>query len=283
MVVIETGRVAQVVSRLCREINLTLSGNMLCALRQAYAAEESETGKDVIALLEKNAEIAGKEQLALCQDCGLAVVFVDIGQEVCLKGMLLEEAVNQGVREGYKKGYLRKSVVKSPLNRTNTGDNTPAIVHTRIVQGKQLKITVAAKGGGSENMSRVRMLSPSDGAKGIIDFVVETVEKAGPNPCPPIVVGVGVGGNFEYAPLLAKRALLRPVGQFHPDSEVAALEKEILHRVNSLGIGPQGLGGRITALGVALEVYPCHIASLPAAVNIDCHCHRHKSEVISAE
>lgn len=280
---INTARVTEVVSRLCREINFFLGEDMLKAIEKAADTEVSDTGKKVLAFLEKNAAIAGKERLALCQDCGLAVVFVDIGQEVCLEGPLLEEAINQGIRDGYKRGYLRKSVVKSPIDRVNTGDNTPAIIHMRIVPGNQLKITVAAKGSGSENMSALRMLSPADGLQGIFDFVIETVEKAGPNPCPPIVVGVGVGGNFEYAPLLAKRALLRPVGEPHGDSKIAAVERELLAGINSLGIGPQGLGGKVTALAVALEVFPCHIASLPVAVNIDCHCHRHKSAIISGE
>ena len=283
MHVINTDRVAEAVARLCQEINFCLSDNMLTALDQACSVEESDLGKQVLGLLKENAAIAAEDKLALCQDCGLAIIFIDIGQEVCFQGDFLEAAINRGVREGYQKGYLRKSVVSSPLNRVNTGDNTPAIIHSRIVPGSQVKITVAAKGGGSENMSAVRMLSPSDGAKGVVDFVVETVDKAGPNPCPPIVVGVGIGGNFEYSAELAKRALLRPVGEPHPDPEIAAMEKELLNRINSLGIGPQGLGGRVTALNVAFEVFPCHIASLPVAVNLDCHCHRHKSEILSPE
>lgn len=283
MAVIETERITEVVARLSREINICLSDNMLEAIAKASSLEESETGKQVLSQLLKNAAIARREEIALCQDTGLAIVFVDVGQEVRLKGIPLEEAVNQGVREGYEKGFLRKSVVGSPINRVNTGDNTPAIIHTRIVPGDKVKITVAAKGAGSENMGALRMLSPSEGTQGIIDFVIETVDRAGPNPCPPLIVGVGVGGNFELAPLLAKRALLRPVGEPHSDPEIAGLERELLYRINCLGIGPQGLGGRITALGVALEVHPCHIASLPVAVNLDCHCHRHRSEIIGGE
>ena len=280
MRVINSDKIIEAVSTLCREINFSLSKDLLWALEDASRHEESEAGKRVLDQLKKNAEIAKKERLALCQDCGLAVVFVEMGQEVCLEGETLEAAVNQGVREGYRLGYLRKSVVRSPLDRVNTGDNTPAILHVRIVPGNQLRITVAAKGGGSENMSAIRMLSPSEGVQGVMDFVVETVDKAGPNPCPPIVVGVGIGGNFEYAPFLAKKALLRPLGQPHPDPGIQQLEEELLERINALGIGPQGFGGRVTALWVAVEIFPCHIASLPAAVNIDCHCHRHKTQII---
>lgn len=280
MRVIHTDRVTEVVGKLCQEINFCLSDDVISALDKAEKTEESDAGKKVFSLLKQNAAIAARDKIALCQDCGIAVVFVDIGQDVCFQGALLEEAINQGVKEGYKQGYLRKSVVKSPLDRVNTGDNTPAIIHSRIVPGNQLKLTVAAKGGGSENMSAVKMLSPADGEEGILDFVVATIEEAGPNPCPPVIVGVGVGGNFEYAPLLAKRALLRPVGEPHPDRGIASLEDTLLERINSLGIGPQGFGGRITALGVAVEIFPCHIASLPVAVNIDCHCHRHKTEII---
>jgi len=280
MRIINTNQVKEAVSDLCQEINFCLGEDMKNALCLASRSEESPTGRKVLRLLGENAEIAEKERLPLCQDCGLAVVFLEVGQEVFLEGCPIEDAVNQGVREGYEKGYLRKSVVNSPLDRTNTGDNTPPIIHTRIIPGDQVVITVAAKGGGSENMSALRMLSPADGVKGILEFVLETVETAGPNPCPPIVVGLGIGGNFEYAPLLAKKALCRRLGQYHCDPVIAYMEKEILERINSLGIGPQGLGGRITALGVAIEVFPCHIASLPVAVNIDCHCHRHKTVVL---
>lgn len=280
MRVINSNQIIETVSTLCQEVNFSLSESMLMALERASGEEESDTGKKVFALLKKNAQIAEKERLALCQDCGLAVVFAEVGQDVSLEGIDFEEAIHQGVREGYRQGYLRKSVVRDPFDRTNTGDNTPAIIHSRIVPGDKITITVAAKGGGSENMSALKMFAPCDGLEGVMDFVVETVDKAGPNPCPPIVVGVGIGGNFEYAPLLAKRALLRPVGQPHPNKEIARVEKDLLERINALGIGPQGFGGRITALGVAVESAPCHIASLPAAVNIDCHCHRHKTQVI---
>ena len=216
----------------------------------------------------------------MCQDTGLAVVFLDVGQDVHLSGGNLADAVNEGVRRGYKEGYLRKSSLDHPLRRKNTGDNTPAIIHTRIVPGDKVRVTVAPKGGGSENMSRIKMMPPSDGKKGVVDFVVETVREAGSNPCPPIIVGVGLGGTFEYAAVLSKRALLRELGKPADDADNAALEKELLARINKLGIGPQGYGGRYTALAVHVESANCHLASLPVAVNIQCHAARHKETVI---
>jgi fumarate hydratase subunit alpha len=241
--------------------------------------EESPVGKEVFAQLKENARIAREEKVAMCQDTGLAVVFVELGQEVHITGGNFNAAINEGVRQGYKDGYLRKSSCH-PFARTNTKDNTPAIIHLEMVPGEKIKITVAPKGGGSENMSMVNMLSPSDGIEGVKNRVVEWVKQAGSNPCPPIVVGVGVGGTFEECALTAKKALLRPLGQKNPDPQLAAMEEELLTRVNNLGIGPQGLGGRITALAVHVEMIPCHIASFPMAVNINCHAHRHKEAVI---
>ncbi|MDV5121969.1 MAG: fumarate hydratase, partial [Candidatus Scalindua sp.] len=220
------------------------------------------------------------EQVPVCQDTGFAVVFVEIGQEVIIEGQSLQEAINEGVRRGYKNGYLRKSIVKNPLDRVNTGDNTPAAIHTDIVPGDKLKITFLAKGGGCENMSRTAMLTPAQGRDGVIDFVVNTVKDAGANPCPPIIVGVGLGGTFEYVTLLSKKAILRPVGSHNKDSNTANLEADLLEEINKLGIGPQGFGGKITALAVHVETYPCHIASLPVAVNIECHSHRPKTVII---
>ena len=223
-----------------------------------------------------NAEVARSEAVPMCQDTGYTVVFLELGQDVHIVGGGLEDAVNEGVRRGYKEGYLRKSIVGHPLERKNTGDNTPAVIHTRIVPGDKLRIIVAPKGGGSENMSAIKMFKPAEGVEGVKKFVVETVQAAGPNPCPPIVVGVGIGGTFEKAALLAKEALLREVGEPSPRPEIAVLEQELLELVNKLGIGPQGLGGSTTALGVHVEIYPAHIASLPVAVNINCHATRHK-------
>jgi fumarate hydratase subunit alpha len=241
------------------------------------AAEESEVGRGVLQQILENARIARQEEMPICQDCGLAVVFLDLGQDVHVVGGDLYAAINEGVRRGYKEGYLRKSSVRQPFSaRVNTGDNTPAIIHTRIVPGEQVHITVAPKGGGSENMSRLAMLTPAAGRKGVADFVVKAVDEAGANPCPPIIVGVGVGGTMERVAYLAKHALLREVGTPNPDPELDELERELLERINKLGIGPQGFGGRMTALAVHIEAEPCHIASLPAAVNIQCHAARHK-------
>jgi fumarate hydratase subunit alpha len=241
--------------------------------------EESPAGLEVFRQLRENAIIAREEKLGICQDTGLAVFLVEIGEEVQLKkddGLTsLKEAINEGTRRGYAEGYLRKSVVEDPIRRKNTGDNTPAFIHWELVPGEKFKVTFIAKGGGAENMSAIRMFAPAAGLEGIEDFVVETVDKAGSNPCPPIIVGVGIGGNFEYVAWLAKKALLRrPLGSHNPDPFYADLEKRLLERINKLGIGPQGMGGRVTALAVHVEVFPCHIASMPAAVNIECHAHR---------
>ena len=258
-----------------REANIHLGDAELSALKRALTAEESPAGKEALRQIIENTEIASREQLPLCQDTGFAVFFVEWGQEVHLTGGSLEDAINEGVRKGYREGYLRKSVVADPLNRVNTGDNTPAVIHTALVPGDKVKITFAPKGGGSENMSALKMLKPADGLEGVIDFVLHCVKEAGPNPCPPIVVGIGVGGTFEQVAVIAKKALLRPLGRPHPDPFYASLEQKILKQVNDLGIGPQGFGGRITALAVHMEFFPAHIASLPVAVNLNCHAARH--------
>jgi len=272
--------IAKTVARLCKEANYYLGQDMIEALKKAYDEELSLTGKEIIQQLIKNAEIAKTEEVPMCQDTGYAVIFVDLGQDVHVEGGNLEDAINEGVRQGYTEGYLRKSIVGHPLERVNTGDNTPAVIHVRVVPGSQMKITVAPKGGGSENMSAIKMLKPSDGLEGVKRFVLETVKAAGPNPCPPIIVGVGIGGTFEKSALLAKEALLRPVGAASPKTEIAQLEKALLVDINSTGIGPQGLGGRLTALAVHVEVFPAHIASLPVAVNINCHAARHKEAIL---
>lgn len=271
--------VEELVRCLFVEANLYLGEDVLEALRRALQQEESPVGREVLEELLENAEVARRERLPICQDTGLAVVFVELGQEVRMVGGDLYEAINQGVRRAYKEGYLRKSVCH-PFSRKNTGDNTPAVVHLEVVPGDEVRIIAAPKGGGSENMSRVVMLTPAAGKEGVVRYVVERVRESGANPCPPIVVGVGIGGTLEQAALIAKKSLLRPLGEHHPDPEVAALEEEILRRVNALGIGPQGYGGRVTALAVHVEMVPCHIASLPVAVNIQCHAHRHKEGVI---
>jgi fumarate hydratase subunit alpha len=270
-----------VVARLCVESNYYLGEDVLASLREYREAEVSAAGREALDQILENAEIARDEQMPLCQDCGLTVVFLELGQDVHVTGGDLNEAVNQGVRQGYKDGYLRKSMVDQPFSaRINTKDNTPAVVHTTIVPGDQLKVIVAPKGGGSENMSQLGMLKPADGREGVIDFVVESVRRAGANPCPPIIVGVGVGGSAEKCVWLAKHSLLRTVGGTNPDAELAALESEILAKVNRIGIGPQGFGGHTTALAVHVETFPCHIASMPVAVNIQCHSARHKEAVL---
>jgi len=269
--------IAETVSRLCVEANYYLGDDVIDALRRARADEISPVGQDVLDQLLENAAVAREGDLPLCQDTGLAVVFLAVGQEVHIIGGDLYQAINEGVRRGYDEGYLRKSIVGQPFSaRGNTKDNTPAVIHCQIVPGDSLEITVVPKGGGSENMSALGMLKPADGRQGVVDFVARTVESAGANPCPPTIVGVGVGGTAEKAMLLAKYSLLRPIGQPSPDPDVAQLEDDILERVNRLGIGPQGLGGRTTALAIHVETHPCHIASLPVAVNIQCHSARHK-------
>jgi len=253
--------------------------DMLAAFARGEKEEESPAGREIFRQLLENARIAREERIPLCQDCGLAVIFAEVGQEVHFEGGDFEAALQEGVRQGYREGNLRKSLCH-PLTRQNTGDNTPAIIHTDIVPGDRLKLLVVSKGGGSENGSRLFMLKPAEGLAGIKDKVVATVAEAGPNVCPPMIVGVGIGGNFERSALLAKKALLRPLSDSHPDKELAALEKELLTAINDLGIGPSGLGGRLTALGVKVLMQPCHIASLPVAINIQCHSSRHQEVVL---
>jgi len=278
---IHTDQITETVARLCIESNYYLGEDVLTALRRYREAEVSPVGREVLDQILENADIAREQQMPLCQDCGLTVVFMELGQEVHVVGDDLNEALAAGVRQGYQDGYLRKSMVEHPFSsRINTKDNTPAVIHTSIVPGDQLKITVAPKGGGSENMSQLGMLKPADGREGVLSFVIESVRRAGANPCPPIIVGVGVGGSAEKAMGLAKHSLLREVGQPSPDPELAALEADILEGVNRIGIGPQGFGGLTTALAVHVESFPCHIASLPVAVNIQCHSARHKEAVL---
>jgi len=276
---IPVSKVTETISNLCIEANIDLGGDVEEAFQNMRESEPSPTGKEVLALLLKNAAIAREERMPICQDTGLAVVFMDIGQEVHFVGGDLEAAINEGVRQGYEKGYLRKSTCH-PFTRKNLGDNTPAVIHYQIIPGDEVHITVEPKGGGSENMSRVVMLTPSEGIEGIKAYVIQRVKESGPNPCPPIVVGVGIGGTFERAAFLAKKATLRPIGTKNPDPDLEKLEAEIFEAVNRLGIGPAGLGGKTTALGVHIEMMPCHIASLPLAVNIQCHAGRHKEAVL---
>ena len=266
------------VKELCIRAACELGSDVVLALEGFRGKEESPLGKEVLDQIIENAQIALKEDAPMCQDTGIAVFFVEIGRNATIDGSL-EDAINEGVRQGYAEGYLRKSVCH-PLTRKNTGDNTPAIIHTNIVDGDKVKITIAPKGAGSENMSRLAMLKPSQGLPAIKDFVINTVKDAGGNPCPPIIVGIGIGGNFEKSAILAKESLLREVGSDNPDKELDALEKELLEKVNNLGIGPMGFGGRTTALAVHIKTAPCHIASLPVAVNVQCHAARHKEAII---
>ena len=276
---IQASRIAETVSRLCIEANTHLPGDMKRRIQDCRECETWPVAREILDQIVENYEIADAQNVPICQDTGMACVFLEIGQEVYVNGSI-EEAVHEGVREGYKKGYLRKSVVRDPLDRVNTGDNTPAMIYYDMVPGDRIKITVAPKGFGSENMSRIAMLRPSDGVEGVKDFVLKVVSDAGPNPCPPIVVGVGVGGTFDKAALLAKKALMRSVDERNPDEFYASLEQELLEKINALGIGPQGFGGRTTALAVNIEKMPTHIAGLPVAVNINCHVTRHKMEVL---
>ena len=277
---IHCSKIIEVIRRLCIEANEHLPEDVKCAINTARKEEDGEIAKGILDNIVENYEIADNENVPICQDTGMAVVFMEIGQDVHIVGGDLTESVNEGVRQGYTDGFLRKSVVKDPIRRGNTGDNTPAILYTEIVPGDQIKITVGPKGFGSENMSRIMMFKPSAGLEGIKDFIIETVKLAGPNPCPPMVVGVGIGGTFDRCALLAKKALMRPLGSSNEDPFYADLEKEMLEKINSLGIGPQGLGGRTTAIGLNIETFPTHIAGMPCAVNINCHVTRHKTEVI---
>ena len=276
---IKTEQVTQAIAACCINANLYLPEDIKTAINKARAQEDG-ISKEILSQLIENYGIAENEKMPVCQDTGMTVVFAEVGQDVHFTGVPFEEAIQEGVRKGYAEGYLRKSVVKDPILRGNTGDNTPPVIHTRIVPGETVKLTVAPKGFGSENMSALAMLKPSDGREGVVSFIVDTVRKAGSNPCPPVVVGVGIGGTMEKAALLAKQALMRPIDQSHPDPFYAELEAELLSKINALGIGPSGLGGKTTALGVNVLTYPTHIAGLPVAVNMSCHVTRHQTVVL---
>lgn len=278
MVTIKEAEITQAVAELAISANYYLGNDVYQCIKDCREREESPTGRDILGQLVENADIARNENVPICQDCGLAVIFAQVGQDVHIEGSF-EAAVNQGVIQGYQEGYLRKSTC-TVLTRENYQNNAPAIIHTQLVPGDKLKLTLAPKGGGSENMSALKMFPPAVGRPGIVDFAVETVRSAGPNPCPPIVVGVGVGGNFERVALLAKEALLREIGSPNPDPVMAEIEEEIFQKINALGIGPGGFGGNTTALAVFVNAAPCHIASLPVAVNINCHAARHKSVIL---
>lgn len=277
---IHTDEIIKQISEMCIEANLHLSQDITNAVNQAGKTEKSPLGRQILHQLQENMEIAAADQIPICQDTGMAVVFLEIGQEVHIEGAAVEDAVNEGIRRGYTEGYLRKSVVRDPIGRQNTNDNTPGIIHYKIVPGSQLTVTVAPKGFGSENMSKIHMLKPADGIEGVKAAILNTVREAGPNACPPMVVGVGIGGDFEKCALLAKEALTRPVNQCSEIAYVKELEAEMLEKINALGIGPGGLGGTTTALGVNINVYPTHIAGLPVAVNICCHVARHVTRAL---
>jgi len=278
---IKASDITATVARLAQEANYFLGEDVVAAIKRARDVEESPVGRDILDQILENARIAADECVPLCQDTGAAVVFLELGQDAHVAGGDLSQAVQEGVRKGYGEGYLRKSMVRQPFSaRVNTKDNTPAIIHTTVVPGDRLKIIVAPKGGGSENMSRLNVLKPAQGRAGVVEYVVNAVVEAGSNPCPPVIVGVGVGGTAEIAMLNAKKALLREVGAPNPDPEVAELERELLEKINASGIGPQGFGGRTTALAVHVETFPAHIASLPVAVNLQCHSARHKEAVL---
>ena len=272
---VQTSKITQAVKEMCMEVNIKLSDDVKEAILEAKDREESQLGKQILGQLEKNMEIAADQSIPICQDTGMTVVFMKIGQDVHFEGGFIGDAVNEGIRQGYEEGYLRKSVVKDPVERINTNDNTPGIIHYEIVPGDEVEITVAPKGFGSENMSRLYMLKPADGIEGIKEAILETVKLAGPNACPHIVVGVGIGGTFEKCALLAKKALTRELNSSSEIPYVKELEEEMLQKINDLGIGPGGLGGKVTALGVNIETYPTHIAGLPVAINICCHVNRH--------
>ncbi|HBG6122642.1 TPA: fumarate hydratase [Clostridioides difficile] len=276
---IKSEQIVEQVKKLCIEASLYLGEDVLSCIKEKAKSEKSEVGKNILNILVENAEIAKEKNIPICQDTGMAVFFVEIGQEVLIEGDTLTDAINEGVRQGYEEGYLRKSVV-SPINRVNTKDNTPAVIHYDMVKGDKIKIEFAAKGFGSENMSKMKMLKPSDGLEGIKKFIIDTVSEAGPNPCPPMVIGVGIGGTVDKCAQIAKKALFRELGEFNKDENIAKLESELLTAINKLGIGPQGLGGTTTALGLNIEIFPTHIAGLPVVVNINCHASRHKKVVI---
>jgi len=278
---INVNEIISIVKKLCIDANYFIGKDLVAKTKEFYAKETSPTAKDVLDILLKNYELAAENRMPICQDTGIAVVFVEIGQDVHVVGGDFTTAINEGVRQGYEAGYLRKSMVNDPIiKRKTTTDNTPAIIYTEIVAGEDLKITIAPKGGGSENMSEVKMMKAADGIEGVIDFVVDRIARSGGNPCPPIIVGVGLGGNFEQSALLAKKSLLRNLDEENSDPKWAEIEKVILEKINDLGIGPQGLGGNTTALAVHILTKPCHIASMPVAVNVQCHAARHKSITI---
>lgn len=277
---IRAEEVTEAIRRMCMDANYDLDESVIRAFDRALEAEESPTGVEILKQLRENALLCKAERRPLCQDTGFTVVLAELGQDVHIAGGALADAIHEGVRQGYKDGLLRYSIVGDPIVRRNTGDNSPAAIHVELVPGDRLALTLMAKGGGCENMSTVRMMKPADGVEGVKAFIVDWIRSAGGNPCPPLVVGVGIGGTFELCAYLSKKALFRPLGQPHPDPETAALERDLLEAINNTGLGPMGLGGRTTALGVQVEKYPCHIASLPVAVNLDCHSHRHKHVVL---
>ncbi len=267
------------VAGMCQRANTNLGDDVYSAFKKALSTERSETGKEVLAQLIDNADIAQAEQVPMCQDTGTAVFIVELGQGCHIIGGLLTDAINEGVSKGYGEGYLRNSMIYNPLNRKNTGNNTPAIVHVELVEGDEMHLHMTAKGGGAENMSALKMLKPSDGIEGLKEYVLSVVKVAGPNACPPLIVGIGIGGNFERCAYLAKKSLFRPIGTRHADPDVASLEEELIFSINRLGIGPQGMGGSTTALDVKVEAESCHIAALPVAVNLNCHASRHQTAV----
>jgi len=273
---VHVSAITDAVKKLCIEANLDLEPDMLRAFDGALRQERSPAGKQVLQILKQNAEMARTRRIPYCQDTGFVVCFVELGQEIHVTGGGLDDAINEGVRQGYREGYLRASIVRSPFDRVNTGDNTPAVIHADVVPGATLRILVMAKGGGCENRSKYRMLTPAEGVPGVKEWIIECVKTAGPDACPPLILGVGVGGTFEKSAILSKKALFRELGSPNPDPTLDALEKELLDRANRLGIGPQGYGGDTTAFGIHILTYPCHITSLPVAVTIECHAHRHK-------
>ena len=273
---VHVSAISDAVKKLCMEANVSLEPDVLRAFDRALGTERSAAGKQVLQILKDNAELARTRRIPYCQDTGMVVCFVELGQEVHVTGRGLEAAINVGVRQGYQEGYLRASIVRSPFDRVNTGDNTPAVVHVEVVPGATLKVMIMAKGGGCENRSKYTMLTPAAGVPAVKDFIIECVKTAGPDACPPLILGVGIGGTFEKSAILSKRALFRELGSPNPDPMLAGLEHELLERANRLGIGPQGYGGDTTALGIHILSYPCHITSLPVAVTIECHAHRHK-------
>lgn len=277
---VDSKEITNVIKNLCIEANYYLPKDIFNKIEKSYLNETFSIAKDTLEILIKNSKIAEEDNVPICQDTGMTCVFVEIGQDVHIVGDLIDDAINEGVRLGYEQGYLRKSVVKDPIERVNTKDNTPAIIYYEFIKGENIKITIAPKGFGSENMSKIKMLKPSDGLEGVKEFILNTVREAGPNPCPPIVVGVGIGGTFEKAALLAKKALLRPIDVRNENSFYEKLEEEMLEKINEIGIGPQGFGGKTTALGVNIETFPTHIAGLPVAINISCHVTRHISKIL---